>query len=89
MTQAELFKNALAQKRASTAAAAPEQVPLKFIDEQATSEVLGVPVGTLRNWRWRGEGPAFHKFGAAVRYELGELIEYARSCRRTSTSAAA
>jgi hypothetical protein len=89
MTQAELSKNALAIKRASTAAAASEHVPLRFIDEQATSEVLGVPVGTLRNWRWRGEGPAFHKFGVAVRYELGELYAYAQSCRRTSTSQAA
>jgi hypothetical protein len=75
--------------RTNTTTGAFGQVPFKFLDEQATSDVLGVPVGTLRNWRWRGEGPAFHKFGAAVRYELGELIEYARSCRRTSTSAAA
>lgn len=32
-----------------------------------------VTTGTLANWRTRGEGPPFTKFGARVRYPLPEL----------------
>jgi hypothetical protein len=73
-------------------AASPEitaQPAPKFVDEHAAAEVLGSPVGTLRNWRWRGRGPAFYKFENAVRYEVGELYDYARRRRRTSTTEAA
>jgi hypothetical protein len=77
------------QIRTAKSSAASEQPSLKFVDEYAAAEVLGAPVGTLRNWRWRGRGPAFYKFEGAVRYELGELNDYARSRRRTSTSEAA
>ncbi len=32
------------------------------------SELLGVPVGTLYAWRFRGEGPAGYRIGRHVRY---------------------
>ncbi len=32
------------------------------------SELLGVPVGTLYGWRYRGEGPAGYRIGRHVRY---------------------
>ena len=41
---------------------------------------------TLRRWRWAGKGPAFHKIGAAVRYDLADLEEFIASGRRHSTS---
>ena len=76
-------------KKLAAHVAASELPALKFVDEHAAADILDIPVGTLRNWRWRGVGPAFHKFEAAVRYELGELYGYAQSSRRTSTSQAA
>ena len=69
-----------------TSPAVHEQPTLKFVDEHAAAEFLDSPVGTLRNWRWRGRGPAFYKFEGGIRYELGELCDYARSRRRTSTA---
>ncbi|MFE1551607.1 helix-turn-helix domain-containing protein [Streptomyces sp. NPDC058718] len=40
--------------------------------EQA-SEYLNVSHWTLRNWRYRGEGPPFLKAGRSVRYRLVDL----------------
>jgi predicted DNA-binding transcriptional regulator AlpA len=33
------------------------------------SEYLGVPVKTLYQWKWRGEGPPVRKVGRYLRYE--------------------
>lgn len=35
-----------------------------------------VTTGTLANWRSKGQGPAFAKFGARVRYPLAKVIEW-------------
>jgi len=32
------------------------------------SELTGVPVGTLGQWRWQGVGPDYIKLGKHVRY---------------------
>ena len=50
---------------------------------EEVAEVLGVPVGTLANWRYQRRAPAFVKVGRHVRYR--ELItrgdEYAEQGR--------
>lgn len=35
-----------------------------------------VTTGTLANWRSKGLGPAFAKFGSRVRYPLAKVIEW-------------
>jgi hypothetical protein len=85
MNQQKLSKKALELRKASSSTAPT----LQFVDERKAAKILDVPVGTLRNWRWRGHGPPFHKFQAAVRYELNDLADYARATRRTSTTEAA
>jgi excisionase family DNA binding protein len=44
---------------------------LLWPDEVA--ELLGVPVGTLANWRYQGRGPAFAKVGRHVRYRQRDV----------------
>lgn len=34
-----------------------------------TAERIGYKVETLRNWRYRGTGPAFVKVGTRIRYD--------------------
>ena len=34
---------------------------------------LGVPLGTLANWRYQGRGPAFVRFGRHVRYRADDV----------------
>lgn len=40
---------------------------------EEVAEVLGVPVGTLANWRYQGRGPAFVKVGRHVRYRRSDV----------------
>jgi predicted DNA-binding transcriptional regulator AlpA len=48
--------------------------PTDLLDESEAAATLNVAVQTLRNWRWRGEGPRFVKLGKrAVRYRRGDL----------------
>lgn len=46
------------------------------------AERLDVSVGTLANWRWRGEGPRYVKLGAArssrVRYRAEDVTAWER-----------
>jgi len=64
-----------------------EETEKTFVDEHVVARILDVAPQTLRNWRVAGKGPAFHKFGNAVRYDLeGDVYPYARRRRRTSTS---
>ena len=37
------------------------------------SQYLGVPTGTLANWRYRGRGPAFIRVGRHVRYCAADI----------------
>ena len=43
------------------------------LTEGDAADYLGISAATLRNWRFRGEGPAFVRIGAAVRYERNDL----------------
>jgi hypothetical protein len=48
--------------------------PGDLVDENEAAAILGACVQTLRNWRWRGEGPRFRKIGARlVRYHRADL----------------
>ena len=35
-----------------------------------------VTTGTLANWRSKGEGPAYSKFGSRVRYPIAKVIAW-------------
>lgn len=49
-----------------------------LVDENEAAAILGARVQTLRNWRWRGEGPRFHKIGQRlVRYHRADLAAFA------------
>lgn len=55
-------------------------------DTDGAAERLGVTPETLRNWRWRGDGPRYLKLGRAVRYRLIDLAAWLDERTRTSTS---
>jgi hypothetical protein len=60
-----------------------------FVNEDQTARVLGLTVKTLRNWRQSGtENLAYYKLGRAVRYDLDEVVAWAKSRRFTSTTEA-
>lgn len=51
--------------------------PADLLDENEAATTLSVAVQTLRNWRWKGEGPRYVKVGARlVRYRRGDLAAF-------------
>lgn len=40
------------------------------------SAYLGIPTGTLANWRYQGRGPAFVRVGRHVRYRSEDISEW-------------
>jgi Helix-turn-helix domain len=58
----------------------------EFVNERDAAKQLKIAVTTLRNWRWRGRGPTYRKFGRLVRYGTDDLLDFAESGRRTPTN---
>lgn len=59
----------------------PHAQPLQpgdLVDEREASAILGIAIGTLRNWRALGKGPKYRKVGQrAVRYLRRDLEVFA------------
>lgn len=48
-----------------------------LLDENEAAASLRIAVQTLRNWRWKGEGPRYVKVGVRlVRYRRGDLAAF-------------
>jgi len=47
---------------------------------------LGLQESTLRNWRYRGQGPKYVRLGNRIRYRVSDLDEYLDRQTRASTS---
>ncbi|APU12430.1 MULTISPECIES: helix-turn-helix domain-containing protein [Actinoalloteichus] len=57
--------------------------PLWTVED--VSAYLGIPVKTLYQWNWRGEGPPVRKIGRHLRYDPTKVCAWAT----TSTDTAA
>ncbi|MQA16413.1 MAG: helix-turn-helix domain-containing protein [Pseudonocardiaceae bacterium] len=56
---------------------AAQVAPLWTVDD--TSLYLGVPIKTLYQWRWLGEGPPVRKVGRHLRYDPDEVQAWFRA----------
>lgn len=61
---------------------------LNLTPDQAAAR-LHVSRATLANWRVKGEGPRFLKFGRKVLYPVAELEAFERAHLRTAVHVAA
>ena len=52
----------------------------KFLTTAEVADILGVAPGTVENWRYKQEGPAYVKLGtkrsSLVRYRLADVLAY-------------
>lgn len=55
--------------------------PEVLLTERETAEYLRLSVRTLQKFRFEGRGPAYHKFGKAIRYNMNDLSTYTASSR--------
>lgn len=54
------------------------------LTEREAAKFLGVSVALLQKWRRNNRGPAWMKFGWAIRYDCSDLEAYMATHRRTS-----
>ena len=47
-----------------------------LLDERQAAAYLSKPMGTLRQWRHRGLGPAYVKLGMSIRYKRTDLDRF-------------
>lgn len=51
--------------------------PGDLLTDRDAAAILTASVQTLRNWRWRGEGPRYRKLGKRmVRYARADLLAF-------------
>lgn len=50
-----------------------------LLTPQQVSDYLGIPSGTLANWRYLGRGPAFVHLGRHVRYREVDVDHWIKS----------
>lgn len=48
----------------------------RLLSSIEVAELLGITEGTLRNWRYQGQGPPYVKLGSAVRYKAADVQAY-------------
>ena len=59
-----------------TSTTTPSQALEALLNPTEVSHYLGVPIGTLANWRYQGCGPAFLRVGRHVRYRSEDLTAW-------------
>ena len=57
----------------------------EFLNRKQAAEFLNLKKCTLEAWAIRGGGPAFVKFGRAVRYRISDLENYIKNQTRQNT----
>ncbi len=60
--------------------------PQLFLTERETAELLRVSIRTCQRWRITGYGPPFCAFGGRRLYARGDVMSWAKTQRRRSTS---
>jgi len=57
---------------------APLPNPGDYVSTDEAARILGVSRQSMCNWRWKRQGPRFHKIGARlVRYHRADLAAFA------------
>lgn len=60
--------------------------PSEIMTTAEVAALLRRPVGTLRYWRHRGEGPASFRVGGSIVYDRAEVRRWLDEQRRATSS---
>ena len=52
------------------------EIMATLLTPDEVSRYLGIPQGTLANWRYQGRGPAYVRLGRHVRYRARDVDEW-------------
>lgn len=64
-----------------------DPTPVLGITEEEVAQLSGFSVPALRKRRLQGKEPNFYKVGSLVRYDYFYIMDWLKSCSRTSTTA--
>jgi len=70
----------------SSSCLSPDLQQHRYLTEKEVAALTGRALQTLRNDRHKGQGFAYSKFGASIRYRLADVLE-AMESRRIETEA--
>ena len=56
----------------------------KYLKPAAAAEKIGITIGTLANWRWRGVGPTYYQVGGLIRYADDEVDAFMAAGRQAT-----
>jgi hypothetical protein len=59
--------------------------PVPFVTTETAARFLALSPHSLECYRTKGTGPAFYKFGKAVRYAVADLEAWIAVCRHNQT----
>ena len=48
----------------------------RLLREAEAANFLRLSPGTLRQWRYKGQGPSYRKLGSRVAYRFSELVRF-------------
>ena len=57
-----------------------------LLTEKDVQAKYGLPLGTLRAWRWKGSPIPYIKCGRRIYYLDQDIQDFLDGCKRTSTS---
>lgn len=60
--------------------------PVAFVTTEEAARFLALSPHSLECYRAKGTGPAFYKFGKAVRYAIRDLEAWLSQCRHNQTA---
>lgn len=60
-------------------------MPEELAEPDEVAQYLGVPDGTLRQWRYLGTGPKYIKVGRHIRYRWSDVAVWLDSQTRAAT----
>ena len=60
--------------------------PVAFVTTEEAARFLALSPHSLECYRAKGTGPAFYKFGKAVRYAVTDLDAWILACRHSQTA---
>lgn len=60
--------------------------PVPFVTTETAARYLALSPHSLECYRAKGTGPAFYKFGKAVRYAVADLEAWIAECRHSQTA---
>ncbi|MBM7806196.1 hypothetical protein JOD57_002033 [Geodermatophilus bullaregiensis] len=73
---------------APAAVQSQDGAPPVFVRRSEAAAFLGLTTGTMANWASAGRGPAFHRVGSRVLYDLAELVRFVAAGRVETVDAA-